>query len=243
MSLYSQFVREGNMLFRYRSFIPLILFIVGVPFLLFERSDFGNYHNWLWGLTCFSISLLGQFIRFVVLMQTPAGTSGRNIEKQVALSLNTKGIYSVVRHPLYVGNFFMWLGLIIYAGSIEFLLFSIAFFWIYYERIMFAEEEFLREKFGKAFEQWAEKTPAFFPSFKHYEPTKTVINLKRFVRREYHSISALIISFIVLNFLKNFLQDRQFFIDKEWIIALLIVLPTYILFRILVKKTTLFQDK
>ena len=32
-------------------------------------------------------------------------TSGRNTHDQVADSLNTSGIYSIVRHPLYVGNF------------------------------------------------------------------------------------------------------------------------------------------
>ncbi|MGB8874133.1 MAG: hypothetical protein WCC75_12145, partial [Desulfobaccales bacterium] len=41
----------------------------------------------------------------------PRGTSGRNTQGQVAETLNTTGIYSLVRNPLYLGNFLIWLGL------------------------------------------------------------------------------------------------------------------------------------
>ena len=43
-------------------------------------------------------------------------------------------------------------------------------FWLYYERIMLAEEEFLRARYGKAFDDWAARTPAFLPNFRHWVP-------------------------------------------------------------------------
>ena len=36
-------------------------------------------------------------------------TSGKNTAKQIAESLNTSGIYSVLRNPLYLANFLNWL--------------------------------------------------------------------------------------------------------------------------------------
>ena len=212
MSLHSNMIKRGNWLFRYRSYVPLFMFIAVIPFLWHDTEDFGSFQQWEWGLTCLIISLLGLLVRVIVILQTPDGTSGRNVNQQEASTLNTKGIYSMVRHPLYLGNFLMWLGLILYAGSVEFLIFAVFFFWIYYERIMFAEEEFLRAKFGKQFEVWAELTPAFFPSFKHYEPTLYRFNWKRIIHREYHGIAALIISFAYLNFLKNLLQLHQLYL-------------------------------
>jgi len=56
-----------------------------------------------------ALSMFGFIIRAIAIGTTPKGTSGRNTkEGQVAESLNTKGIYSMVRHPLYLGNYFMW---------------------------------------------------------------------------------------------------------------------------------------
>ena len=52
---------------------------------------------------------------------TPRGTSGRNTkEGQVAESLNTLGMYSMCRHPLYLGNLLMWLGIVMYMGHLWF---------------------------------------------------------------------------------------------------------------------------
>ena len=72
-------------------------------------------------------------------------TSGRNTsEGQVADTINQTGMYSMVRHPLYVGNFIMWLGIALFTASIWFVLLFIAVYWLYYERIMYAEEQFMR---------------------------------------------------------------------------------------------------
>lgn len=242
MSLYNSFVKSGNWLFRYRSYVPLFLFIVIIPFLFFDQEDFGSFQRWEWGLTCLLVSLLGLLIRVFVIMQTPEGTSGRNVTQQEASTINTTGIYSLVRHPLYLGNFLMWLGLILYAGSIEFTLFAIFFFWLYYERIMFAEEEFLRTKFGEQFEIWAQKTPAFIPTFKYYVPATFSFNWKRIIQREYHGIAALIISFAYLNFLKNLLQKHQIFLDTEWKWATIVTIFIYVVVRFLVKKTRILKS-
>ena len=51
-------------------------------------------------------------------------------------------MYSLVRHPLYLGNYFMWLGIMVYVGNVWFVVVCSLIYWLYYERIMFAEEAF-----------------------------------------------------------------------------------------------------
>jgi hypothetical protein len=60
---------------------------------------------------CVFISLIGLAVRIYTIDYTPDNTSGRNTSEQVADTLNRTGIYSIIRHPLYVGIFLMWLGI------------------------------------------------------------------------------------------------------------------------------------
>jgi len=72
----------------------------------------------------------------------PRGTSGRHTLRQEAKRLNSSGMYSLLRHPLYLGNALMWLGISLFVHVWWVVVISMLIFWIYYERIMFAEEEF-----------------------------------------------------------------------------------------------------
>ena len=102
---------------------------------------------------------------------TASHTSGRNTEGQVADSLNTTGMYSIVRNPLYLGNFLMILGVVLFLRIWWIPALYATLFALYYERIIFAEEMFLRDKFGQDYLAWASKTPAFFPKFALWKPT------------------------------------------------------------------------
>ena len=107
---------------------------------------------------------VGFLVRFYTIATSAKDTSGRNTKQQVANSLNTKGIYSIIRHPLYFGNFLIWLGIAISTLNFYFVIFMSLIFWIYYERIMLVEEKFLASKFKNDFSTWSAKVPAFFPS-------------------------------------------------------------------------------
>jgi len=149
MALIHSFEQSGNTLFRHRGQIPLFIFITAIPIIFLTDTTIFNDTFYLI-LTVFSIivALSGFIIRAYTIGTTPKGTSGRNTREQVAESLNTKGIYSTLRHPLYLGNYLMWLGLLLFTFNAYYIIIISLFFWLYYERIMFAEERFLERKYG-----------------------------------------------------------------------------------------------
>lgn len=143
MALREEYERIGNWLFRWRSFLPLL--VLGLA--LVGMRDFtylGNAHKWdlVWEGFCLMVSFFGLGIRALVIGYVPEKTSGRNTLAQKAISLNVTGLYSIVRHPLYLGNFFIWLGISLFARHWLLSVTCMLIFWLYYERIIFAEEEF-----------------------------------------------------------------------------------------------------
>lgn len=188
MALKEEFEQIGNWLFRWRSYLPLLM--IGNVVLFMEHFDYiGHSHSHsldqLWEIICLLISFLGLGIRIYTIGFTPYGTSGRNTKSQKAEQLNITGIYSLVRHPLYLGNFFIWLGISMFVHLWWVTLIFILVFWLYYERIMFAEEEFLRKKFGNEYVVWANKTSAFCPKFKNWEKLTLSFSLRNVLKREY----------------------------------------------------------
>lgn len=213
MALIHSFEKNGNKLFRFRGQIPLILFLLAIPAIYF--TDYTNYfknHNCqlILLITSAVISLLGQVIRAIAIGTSNKHTSGRNTKEQVAEALNTTGIYSTLRHPLYLGNYFMWIGIVIYVGNIYFFLVTSLLFWLYYERIMFAEERFLERKFGQSYLDWSLKVPAFVPSFKNYIKNDIPFSMKTILRREYSGVTATIISFVFVDVLRNSFTEKTF---------------------------------
>jgi len=208
MALKHSLENSGNTLFKFRGQIPVVLFILAIPVVFFtDYSWMKNNENFYWILLVFTavLSLLGQVIRAIAIGTSNKNTSGRNRSEQVAEALNTKGIYSTMRHPLYVGNYFMWIGIVVFTANIWFVVIVSLAFWLYYERIMFAEERFLERKFGQDYLDWSLKVPAFWPSFKNYEKAPISFSMKTILRREYSGITATIIGFLFVDILRNFI--------------------------------------
>ena len=174
MALREEFERTGNWLFRWRSYLPLAL--IGIFLLALREYEYPGHSerlDALWEAVCLFVSFFGLAIRIFTVGHTPKRTSGRNTKEQVANTLNTTGIYSVVRHPLYLGNFFMGLGIALFAHLWWLTLIYMLVFWIYYERIMFAEEAFLTNKFGNEYIKWAEVHSGIYSAFQKLCKTKS----------------------------------------------------------------------
>ena len=200
MALLHSMEKSGNWLFRYRGQLPVLLVFIALPFTL--TSPFPDLSEWaklVIAIVAGGISFTGLWVRAVTIGTTPRGTSGRNTQEQVAEVLNSTGIYSMVRHPLYLGNYLMWLGIMVYSFSISLVIISSLVYWIYYERIMFAEERFLERKFGDAYLNWSLLAPAFVPRFSGYKPSSVPFSIKTVLRREYSGVLATVICFFVLD--------------------------------------------
>ena len=237
MSLVEEFDKRGNWFFKHRSFLPVILYPLATLVLILGFKQDIKLPELSWSIICLAISLLGLIVRVLVIGFTPKGTSGRNTANQVAETLNTKGIYSVVRHPLYLGNFLMWFGIILYVNNIWFAIACILLFWLYYERIMFAEEQFLKGKFGDPYLKWSMTAPPFFPKLSGWQNANLKFSLRNVLKREYNGLFALGISFAYLNVLKNFISTKKFMITDFWLYTLAVTFLIFIILRTL-KKTT-----
>jgi len=206
MALLHSFEKSGNFLFKYRGQIPIILFLLSIPVIYYTDYSFlETDESCYWWLLAISLlfSFMGQVVRAIAIGTSNKNTSGRNTKEQVAEALNTKGIYSTVRHPLYLGNYLMWIGIVMYSFNVWFVVSVSLLFWVYYERIMFAEERFLERKFGEDYLNWSLKVPAFIPSFENYEKSPIPFSWKTILRREYSGISATIIGFAFVDIIRD----------------------------------------
>ncbi|MBO4489337.1 MAG: DUF1295 domain-containing protein [Bacteroidales bacterium] len=241
MALIQEFERTGNLLFKYRGQIPVLIFLIALPVVCLTNQDWyaevglGHYNAWYITLCvlAFLISLAGLVLRAYTVSTTPKGTSGRNTRTQVADTLNTQGIYSVVRHPLYLANYLIWAGILVFTMNVWAFLIVSLLYCLYYERIMFAEEAFLRSRFGEQFEEWSARVPAFLPRLRNREKSPMTFSWKTFVRREYVTFYSTIFTYTLTDYLLFFLMHRhiytclplhQWLRPSLWILAVATVL-------------------
>jgi protein-S-isoprenylcysteine O-methyltransferase Ste14 len=242
MTLQEQFERTGNLFFRWRSYLPLLMAGLFIAALFDYQHPLANPAlERLWGLGCLAVSFIGLGIRFFTVGFVPAGTSGRNTRGQVADSLNTTGMYSMVRNPIYLGNFIIWFGLSLFLKSWWFTTLIVLFFIIFYERIIFAEERFLQEKFGETFLSWAAHTPVILPRFRNWQAPELPFSWKAALNREYASFYATIVSFTILAVIGNLILTRNFDAAKMWLVIFVVGTIIYLTIRFLKKKTKILS--
>ncbi|MFN8154571.1 MAG: isoprenylcysteine carboxylmethyltransferase family protein [Bacteroidia bacterium] len=250
MALVEQLESQGNWLFRYRGQLPLILFLLVIPVMIYTAPvNLEPSSSNLWTLMAIAISVLGAVVRAYTIGTTPRGTSGRNTKNQVAEQLNTTGIYSTVRHPLYLGNYLMWIGIVIYTFDPVFTISVSLLYWIYYERIMMAEERFLIGKFGDSYYAWADKTPAFFPRLSSFTTPSETFSLRSVFRREYSGWLATVVGFAYVDFLRVLRTDDYAFVSAgnnwwvKWMMILIVFTGITLLLRSLKHYTSLLKEE
>ena len=240
MALIHEFENTGNWLFRRRGWLPVFLAFAGVIMLylvnrqsiLFDRRD---------ELVFLGVSIFGELIRILTIGFTPRNTSGRNVNGQLADELNMTGMYSLIRHPLYLGNFFMWLGPVLFLRSLWVDIVFCLIYWLYYERIMFAEEQFLRKKFGEVYDRYSERVAAFIPHSFHYESPDLRFSIRNILKREYNSIFNIFLMFTVLDIFRNYFLSRKIYVTGMWLYMFAGAAAFWIIIRLIHKKTKLLQ--
>jgi len=244
MALREDFESSGNWLFRWRSYIPLVMVVV----LLLAMREYSlpggsETTDQIWETFCLVVCFSGLGIRILTIGYTPKGTSGRNTKKQVAFTLNTTGMYSVTRNPLYLGNFVMGLGFALFFRLWWLVVIYVLSFWLYYERIIFAEEEFLRRKFGDEYLDWANRTPVFIPKPGNFRKADLYFSWKNVLKREYNGFLTIIVTMFALEAAAGLFVRGTLVIDNFWLVLLPFGLTVWATFRTLKKHTTLLNEE
>ena len=242
MSLRNELENSGAWLFRHRTYLPLIL----IPIFFACLTTFtylGRSHvlNEIWQGCCLVVSLLGLVVRILVVGRAPMGTSGRNTREQVANTLNSTGMYSVVRHPLYLGNYLIVMGFALWPHNWWLAVLTSCFYALYYERIMLAEEAFLRERFGGTFEKWSAETPAFIPRFQGWKPSPVPFCWRTVAQREYNAFFLILSVFFLLDVIGDSIAERNPHVDWVWFGVFLAGFLIFAVLRSLKKRTGLLH--
>lgn len=242
----NELVRQGNWLFRWRSYLPLV--IVPVAVVAFAQSDwvihaFGDGIEDAWDYGCLLVALSGLVVRGAIVGFVPRGSSGRTTHLQRAEALNTSGMYSQMRHPLYFANFLIFLGFLLVFKSLLFVLVGALAFFLYYERIMLAEENFLLDKFGDTYRDWARRTPAILPRFRGWVWPDLPFSLKTVLRREYPGFYLITVFFLLVEGLEAVVLEGlplAVWLDDEpfWLLLFAAGTLTYLAIRLIRRHTT-----
>ena len=238
MRMNQEMQSQGKWLFRWRSYLPLLFVVLLMPALGSYRYPFGSHTaDLIWEAICLAIGLCGLAIRCLVIGYAPQNTSGRNTKNQIADTLNTKGMYSLVRNPLYLGNFLMWAAPILFVHTWWLWIIYVLAFALYYERIIMTEEAFLSQKFGDDYVRWSAQTSAFIPKHLRWQKPDLPFSWKHIVRREYHGLFALIAAMAVIELVSDLCVHHAIVLDPVWMVILAASATFYLLVRFLAKCT------
>lgn len=247
--LLDEMLAQGDWLFRWRSYLPLMIAPIFVLF-FYEADWFHWSYSWLteelWDAFCLLFTLLGFACRVMVAGYALKGTSGRNTVAQNASRLNSTGMYSIARHPLYLANFLIFVGFVLLFKSATLFLIAIMFFFLYYERIMLAEEAFLNSRFSADFRVWALRTPAFLPNISLWRRPDTEFSIRSTIRREHQTFLLIVSCFVAFEILDAIILEGRVFkewatTEPYWLVAIGAAAAFYLISQFLKKRTRLLD--
>jgi protein-S-isoprenylcysteine O-methyltransferase Ste14 len=249
MSLHDSMIKDGHTAFRYRSYLPLLIVppvLIALKESMYIEDIIGDELEDIWVFICFVISSIGLAIRCFTVGHVPAGTSGRNTFAQRAQTLNTTGMYSIVRNPLYLGNFIMILGVLLCIKVWWLIALGILGFFIYMERIILAEEKFLSDTHGEDYIQWRAKTPLIWPAFSQWKKPELPFSWKTVLKREYPGMMAMAATFFLMEFLTDVIFEGEelgewLIDDLIWPLFFVLSITSGLILRFLKKHTNVLK--
>ena len=123
--------------------------VIIMPFVIVYSIFLPLETNTVWlyvGLPIFAVSLVMNVVIILNFAATP-------IDEPV-----TKGVYRILRHPIYFGGFLMYIGVGIACASWVILLCAVLWL-VLFHIVVPTEERFLVEKYGGAYQEYMNSTP------------------------------------------------------------------------------------
>jgi protein-S-isoprenylcysteine O-methyltransferase Ste14 len=239
--LREEIAKFGLWLFRRRSFLALAAIPIAVGgFRSFTYIAQSHELTKVWQMGCFVVSISGLVLRAFTVGYVPKGTSSRNTCGPGALTLNTTGMYSLVRHPLYLGNYLAVLGCLLFFHRVWIVVAGTAVFAILYESIILSEEAFLRNRFGDAFESWARATPTWIPRLRGWKTPGLPFSWRTVLNREYTGLFVVCAIFSVFDLAGDWVVEGRWQFDG-WSALLVFGAFLYSALRTLKRRTKLLD--
>jgi protein-S-isoprenylcysteine O-methyltransferase Ste14 len=196
----SSMIRIGNFLFRYRNqafpVLIVLLFLASPP-----PSEIAGSPALasLVDVIAVLIALAGLALRVTVIGYAYIKRGGLH-KKVYAKNLVTEGMFGICRNPLYVGNLLIYTGVFLMHGDPWVASIGIALFLFMYQCIVYAEEEFLQNKFGDGYDAYCADVSRWLPSFgKFAKATEGMaFNLNRVIGKDYSTIAATLITLVAV---------------------------------------------
>ncbi len=150
-------VSAGNFWFHWRNFLfPVAFLLVFLPGPRLFPSPLTA------AILGFVVAGLGQVVRAATIGFKYVIRGGRN-RRVYAEDLVTDGLYRHSRNPMYVGNLLILFGVAIASNSWGCVAVAVPLFLFIYVAIVAAEENYLRGKFGRAFDEFCADVPRWLP--------------------------------------------------------------------------------
>jgi protein-S-isoprenylcysteine O-methyltransferase Ste14 len=216
--------------------IPVVTLAVVTYAWPFESLEFHE----VWEIRCLILSFFGLAIRCIATGHVP--DSSMPIKpRSHANTLNTTGLYSVVRHPRYLGDYLIGLGTVLIPFVWWLVIGYTLAFWFYYQRLIATEEAGLRTRYGKTFDHWKSATPALIPRFSQWRPAKCPFSFRAALKQEHSGLLVVIALHSSVEWLEHWFLERRILLEVFWIVLALVGLATYILIRHLGKYTRVLE--
>jgi protein-S-isoprenylcysteine O-methyltransferase Ste14 len=157
-------VAMGNFFFQYRNCLfPLICLLAALT--LKPSIIFGSpLADGLLAASGMVIVLLGEAVRLLTIGFEYIRRGGKE-GRVYAGWLVQRGVFGVVRNPMYIGNVLIAVGMTMYLRSPLAYIILIPLFVLLYQALIAAEEAYLRHKFGRDYENYCAKVNRFVPRF------------------------------------------------------------------------------
>ena len=241
-------IKIGNFFFKYRNilfiFLYLLLFIPSPA--LFSPKLFGPQY-WLWPIVIgLIITITGQSIRGATIGLAYIVRGGKE-GKVYAEDLVTTGIFNHCRNPLYVGNILILVGLGIASNSLLFMAVFTPLFLFFWQAIVLAEENYLRNKFGEQYNEYCKRVNRWLINFNGIGKTVRSMEFKwkRVIIREYNATYIWMTGAVLIVMKHFYFHDDQFDFNKNlpvFISILVLLLLLYLFARYLKKSRKLVSD-
>ncbi len=240
--LRDEMITSGQRLFRWRSYTPLLLVCVFVAAMAKFSYPLGSHVlGQIWDCVCLAVTLTGFVVRIMTVGFVPRETSGRNTKALQAAEVNRTGMYSLLRHPLYFGNYWMWMGVALFPREWWLPILASLFYVLIYERIISAEEDFLTNNFGDVYTDWAQVTPIIWPRLSRWCPPAHTFSWRAVLRRENSTFLAIAFAFFAMECGETYVVEGHFELDAPWVAFFVFAVLLYIVLK-LMKKLKLLNE-